>query len=502
ALLNNEIRDFGIFGINLRNGTDGVVSGNQVGDGFWSAFSINLDRVAFSLLVSDNRFFGNRFGIYCTNASPLIVGNLIDDTARGITVFGNSSPLIVDGNQLVNNERAIELLGTGNGGPSPVIVGNSFQNSTNEHIFADNYADGSPETIIATGNWWGSIALGDIVASIRDFTEADDAPVIDFSGFLSEPGGAPVDANLVVGGTLDGDFEWDAAEPYDVVGRLVVPAGASAEIPAGTELRFYERTAGIDAEGSLLVLGVAGNPVRLTSGLPEPSGSDWNGITVHQQASDVIIREAQFSYAHAAVLVTGIGASAEISSNSIQGAGLYGIRVEDRAEADVLNNSVAAPLPSSGVAVGISFQEADGLVQGNVTQNMDVGISLSDSSPDVIGNLSRSNRVGIEVFSKSSPQITGDNQVIANLIGIEVKGDSTPNNNPSPITNGNSIFGNGANFVATNSFFDGNNVVLDATGNWWGSTNPDVIADGIIDSNDGLGSNTPTVDFSGFLGSR
>ncbi|MCP4128450.1 MAG: hypothetical protein GY753_15520, partial [Gammaproteobacteria bacterium] len=68
--------------------------------------------------------------------------------------------------------------------------------------------------------------------------------------------------------------------------------------------------------------------------------------------------------------------------------------------------------------------------------------------------------------------------------------------NPLPVITGNSIYDKTSNY-RTEYYADAADTVLDATGNWWGSTDPKVIAAKIYDYSD-RGS-SPVVDFGGYL---
>ncbi len=109
----------------------------------------------------------------------------------------------------------------------------------------------------------------------------------------------------------------------------------------------------------------------------------------------------------------------------------------------------------------------------------------------------RGNTSGIQVSSNSRPSITGNNLVTANYNGIRVTGITTAADDPLPVINGNSLYGNSSFNLYTENFAINNSVVLDATGNWWGTADPWAISATIRERN--ASSYAPYVNYSGFL---
>jgi Glucodextranase, domain B/Periplasmic copper-binding protein (NosD) len=120
--------------------------------------------------------------------------------------------------------------------------------------------------------------------------------------------------------------------------------------------------------------------------------------------------------------------------------------------------------------------------------------------PDVYAeNEFRGNGYGILIKKNSTPLITGNNLITANSNGIEVDGITNAAQDPNPVVTGNRIFSNSShNFYAT-YFANPSTTILNAQGNWWGTTDHGAIAASIYDwSNNPIDS--PIVDFRGYLG--
>jgi FlgD Ig-like domain len=107
------------------------------------------------------------------------------------------------------------------------------------------------------------------------------------------------------------------------------------------------------------------------------------------------------------------------------------------------------------------------------------------------------NTKGILVATDSRPTISGSNVFTNNSEGIRVTGNATAANNPLPVINGNSFYGNSTFNLYTENFNNNNTVVLDATGNWWGSADPGVIIGTIRERS--ASTFSPYVNYAGFL---
>jgi len=83
------------------------------------------------------------------------------------------------------------------------------------------------------------------------------------------------------GGNISQDTVWTAGAdgPYNITSDLTVAAGIEFVIQPGVELSFDNGTT-LQVDGTLLVQGTAGSPVRFTSAAASPQAGDWDGIRI------------------------------------------------------------------------------------------------------------------------------------------------------------------------------------------------------------------------------
>jgi hypothetical protein len=110
----------------------------------------------------------------------------------------------------------------------------------------------------------------------------------------------------------------------------------------------------------------------------------------------------------------------------------------------------------------------------------------------------RGSQDGIIVAVNSRPTISANNLITGNSTGIKVEGTtSSAPQNPLPVINGNSIYGNSTYNIEALTFGNPDTTLVDAKGNWWGSADPSTISATIRDRK--LLTQSPYVDYSGFL---
>ncbi|MFA0813022.1 right-handed parallel beta-helix repeat-containing protein, partial [Microbulbifer epialgicus] len=414
--------------------------------------------------LSNSQLIGNYTGVQTAAASaeavitPQISGNTIRGSYNGIYIYRNSNPLITNGNEITNSYYGIYADGhSGDSAqnPVPVVTGNSIYDSEKYNYYTRYFANAALTTLDATGNWWGSVDLALIASNIYDWSDdPSSSPLIDYSGYLNEDGDSAGS-----GGTLQGRLTSDltlTGGVYQVLGELEVPAGIVLTIEEGTTISLTGKYS-IEVYGELLVTGSGASPVIFMPVVEACDGvnsgrSDWSGIEVLSGATATI----EYAEVHCATK-------------------------------------------------GVYFNGGDGLVRNSRLLNNATGIHTAASSaeaviaPQIVGNEVRGNTQGVYVYHNSAPVITGGNEITGNSIGVYASGHSSdPSQNPLPLVTGNSIYDNSSYNYRTIYFSNSASTTLNATGNWWGTTDPGQIALKIYDWTDSQGS-YPVVDYSNFL---
>ncbi len=418
--------------------------------------------------------------IFAEDSSPTITNNVVSDCDSGILVYRASSPLIT-GNTITSNDNGIVVDGAGVTS-SPVATGNEISGNDNWNYAAANFAAGAQNLRLnATGNWWGTTNLttiGDLISDWTDAPTSTTTPVVDIGGLLDAAGGTPISANYLNGPLAAATTTLTAGATYQVTGALQVPSGKSLTIPAGTRVNFHTSNSTLLVDGTLVMEGSAENPVVMTSGRVSPGRNDWAGVQIRAGSSS-LIEYALIEWASSGVRITGVPATIRYST----------IR-------NFANNS------NAGIRVTGAGASATQIV-GNVIRGVnDEGhcVFAEDSSPTITNNTLSDCDRGVTVYRASSPVITG-NTITSNDNGIIADGAGAT---PQPVATGNQILGNDLlEYGATTTYAAGaQSVRLNATGNWWGSTDPSAISLKISDFTDSPTSTTvPLIDFSGFLDS-
>ncbi len=103
------------------------------------------------------------------------------------------------------------------------------------------------------------------------------------------------------------------------------------------------------------------------------------------------------------------------------------------------------------------------------------------------------------VQNSAAPIFTG-NVINNNGYGVYVDGNFAGGPPAAPVFTGNQIYANAPNFAALR-YSNATGLVLNVTGNWWGSTDASAISGSITDLSDDPNSpfNYPVVDYSGYL---
>lgn len=259
-------------------------------------------------------------------------------------------------------------------------------------------------------------------------------------------------------GTIAQTTVWTKGDgtPYSLTGNLTIAPGATLWVQPGTTIAAAAN-AKMLAQGELVLSGTSTSKVAVKSSNTSCNGTsrrqDWVGIEIST------------------------GGKATVEYGEIQCA-----------------------------SYGLHFVGGTGSVQRTRFINNYVGLRTISSSGAVISpsitaeNEFSNNDYGVVFRENSAATMSGNNLVAGNMYGVYVGGNGSPAQNPTPTIVGNQLLTSNSTAFYTSDFGTNNSVVLNARGNWWGTTNHGLIADDVYDWFD-YSYNLPLVDFTGYLNS-
>ena len=402
-------------------------------------------------------------------------------------------------------------------------VGDSFTFDTTAAVIVGETVT-LTETDVDTGVFQGSIVLdssgaqgqdgdldvksGDLITAI--YHDAAD----DWGRPVSIVKTALFVGTIINGQSLSQDTTWDfVGIPYLITGDVTVETGVTLTIEPGVKIIFLanrDDTASGDNPniselrilGSLNAQGTAESMITFTSSAQRVSG-DWQGIYFNENAT------GSLSYCVIEYAQTGISCNyAEPTINACRitnnntGISLYG--------SDAIITDCAI---SNNTGSGISNYSSSATIRNNVISNNGwTGIESSSWEPDLYaapfieGNTITGNDYGIYNQGYSTPQIINNTILDNHWSGIysdlwdsqgqdnyPITGNTIINNSYNgiclsgysrPTVNYNSLYDNGSYDLYTYTYYEAFGVTIDATHNWWGTTDPAVIGQNIYDYSD------------------
>lgn len=425
--------------------------------------------------VENNTIQGFEEGIYVYDSAATITGNIIQGNAKGIEIGKyTSGTTINNGNIITGNDYGIYVQGNGSSpNPEPVVNDNSIYDNILYNYYTASFYAATNTILDATNNWWGTINPLEIAATIQQ-----DNTTVNYIPFLDAEGGSPVTGEKYLYGTLASDVIVSPEAPYEIIGSIEIPEGVTLQINAGMTMSM-PIDAVIDVKGRLVIQGTVTEPVTLVSG--DPTGADkgdWQGIVIRPTSTNSIIDYAIIEHTTRAI---------------------------DVDDADVtITNSIIRNY--SGQDYGIYMHNgAGGLIANNLIDNINQngrGIYLDASSPTLQGNTIQNNTTGIYLYGQSNPDINSGNIITLNQTGIRTQ--EATGFYPHPVINGNSINDNTSSNIDIWVEEGIQAVPINAQGNWWGDTDPVVMATKISDFSDWSASNSyntygTIVDYRGYL---
>jgi hypothetical protein len=408
--------------------------------GYWAG--VEIATTAIMVAVDYGRIEYGTNGLYFHGSGAsvgTVTHTLIRNNSKGIYVQApNAAPTITNGNEVTANQYGLYVLGnnTAAQNPLPIVTGNWIHDNVNAGSTIWDYytaSFGNPASTILNATGNWWGTPDPAVIAVRIF---------DWTDSIASPtvnyGGylnAAGGSPVFSGPTLDGPINSNTTLTAQVYQVL-----GTVEVAAGVTLTIpagatlkFQSNYVLRIKGSLQVTGTSSQRAVFTSGKTTPASGDWTGIEITSTATNVSIDYAQIEYAN------------------------YGLYF-------------------NGSAAGV------GLVTHTLIQN---------------------NTRGVYVLApNASPTLNNGNEITANRYGVYVQGNNTAAQNPLPVVTGNLIHDNvnaGATIwdYYTSSFGNPGSTLLNATGNWWGSTDAAVIAIRIFDWTDSVA--LPTVNYGGYL---
>ena len=302
-----------------------------------------------------------------------------------------------------------------------------------------------------------------------------------------------------ISGIISSNAVWtEANSPYELTGNVLVSNGVTLAIQPGTFVNLGSYF--IEVNGTLQAVGNEANPVIFNNGQITFTkfSRDWNESTASgciitnsiinstlaisnaaEIDNDTIYSSVSTMYAITIQTTTGMPV---ISNNTIEGdlsnSLVEGdIIVASNANANISDNTIMNDLMgqndvvTQGIDAGFSYY-GNITISRNIIINCYAAIDISGQGfgttlPIIEGNLIVNNTLGIYVneFEENLGPIIQNNTITQNNIGIDVyAGTSSSMLNPTILNN--NIFGN-TNYNFKNQ--DPSNI--NATYNWWGTTN-------------------------------
>ncbi|PVX27130.1 MAG: hypothetical protein CW716_03885 [Candidatus Bathyarchaeum sp.] len=289
-----------------------------------------------------------------------------------------------------------------------------------------------------------------------------------------------VQAATEVSGVIASDTTWTQANsPYSLTGPVGVSEGVTLTIEPGVTVNLNSHF--IQVNGTLQAQGTETEQIQFSGGEIDFTeySSDWD----EQTGNGCIIEQAIFTST-----TVDMRSSTKICDNSFTDCLIRPIGTGDPNDVSpiIANNTLNGEGRSYGI---ISAYSSANITQNTVT-GYENGLQLKSDTSVVQGNYITNNDVGVHVylFQGTVAPIIKNNTIIGNDDGIYVSKVMTVPFSPTIVYN--DIHSN-TNY---NINLDAIPYDINATYNWWGTTNTTEIGQKIYDSNEDFTLGTVTFD--------
>jgi len=432
-----------------------------------------------------------------TAASPDIelAGYSVDGRANGWLKVGAASSLVMTlRNDWLGAASVTATLSSADGAVSIGKPGASY-GAIASGTAASNSTDAFQVTV-AAGNYGRTIAfnlhvLADGTARDIPLSIATESTVVSVSGTIAA-------SNAL----------WTNDRVYQVIGNVLVPVGVTLVIQPGTTVKFNQGKYML-VQGTLIADGTASQPIVFTANSDAPTAGFWGGTYGLNQGGimfDSLSQPAQFdvsgNYIGGSILrytvieySAGVGmySAAPLVDNNVlrfsggPGSALFYTGAQSYSLRPVISRNRILSCNAGTTSPAISATQGSALITGNIVTGCASAAMLS-------GNVVFSHNVVTRNGAQNTPGLPS---TVTGAIQIAYNG--SPSMNDIQI-HGNSIFGNALSYDISFPAFTPPvtaGVVVDATNNYWGTTDPAAIEARIYHSYDDF--NLGTVNYTPFL---
>jgi parallel beta-helix repeat protein len=298
-----------------------------------------------------------------------------------------------------------------------------------------------------------------------------------------------VQASTEVTGVISSDTTWTKANsPYILTGPVGVAEGVTLTIEPGVTV--YLNDTYLLVNGTLYARGTSTNKISLQcngtslgflyGSIPviqfTSASISWN----EQTNTGSIIENAVISSTQESHTISIVDTSPKINNNTVINTGGQRAIWIERGAPIISNNTISSTF--SGITIsGSSFlpSSGDAHISDNIVSRCEVGIEVYSGSPIIEHNLiinNNGNKIngngGIRVDYVGTTPIIRNNTIVKNSVGINVL------DSPSPTIEFNNIYDNNEYSVY---LYSGSGSNIDATYNWWGTTDTQAINQTIRD---------------------
>ncbi len=418
-------------------------------------------------------------GITINDGGVVNINHAVIEYANRGLQFNSGSGGEVHNSKIENNQQyGIYAQGDGvnlDKNPLPIITLNSIHNNGSGNNYGVNsYESSAGVSLDATNNWWGTTAADDIVSQIDAFSTSG-SPLINVSTVLTSEEG-PIHDTIILHGTLP-------STNFSIYGKAEIGGRGIS----GTQFLLQNNQTLTAKSGSLIDTG--NNSFLIEGAMILEGGSTLNLTSLFTMRGNLTMDDGSEFIA---------SGGSTISGNMVMNPGSRYVSSFPTCL------SVTGQLTAVGTTDNpIIFTSAKGV---NYSTAGDWGGLCVDDGGNIemeYAEITYANQA--LYFTAGSAGTIHNSTITNNRAGLQLRGDNVNVlKNPNVIVTHNNIYNNQpqnanfyTNFIAF-LFADASSVILNATDNWWGSTD----ADQVVSAISHYESSTPYIDVRSILNSK